>query len=114
MTTDAAWIKDPKNAVPGLPSSDAVIDLYKGRTKDYIDYFAWANKCPFPETVKQWGDFKRENIERLDAQVSSGYSLLAAQPGPFRKQQKKTDIAPPDGTDNKKAKAGIASYFTTY
>ena len=94
LITDKDWIKNNDNAVPGLPSSLDVIELYKSRTKVYIDYFAWANKCPFPSTLRQWIEFRVEDIERLDLQVSSGYSLLAAQPGPIRKEEKKTDIAP--------------------
>lgn len=112
LITDKGWIKDPDKAVPGLPSSEAVIGLYKDRTKAWIDYFAWANKCPFILTINQWVNFKVEIIEKLDAQVSSGYSLLAANPswGPIRKPQKKTDIAPGQG----KGQLGIENLITLH
>jgi hypothetical protein len=110
LMTDYDWIKKKEEATPGLPSSDDVIDLYKDRTKAYIDYFAWPRLCPFIDTVNQWIDFKRENIERLDGQVSSGYSLLAAQPHIVRKAQKKPDIAPGGGP----RQLGIGDIITLY
>lgn len=110
LITDKAWIKNPDNAVPGIHSSEEVIGMYKNRTKAFIDYHAYAARCPFPETWRQWGAFKVEDIEKLDAQVSSGLSLLAEQPGPLRKDRKKTDIAP--GKDQ--PGRGIASYVTLY
>ena len=53
-----------------------------------------------------------EDIEKLDAQVSSGYSLLAANPvlGPIRKERKKSDIA----VDSKAPKRGIENLITLH
>ncbi len=121
LITDEKWIKkvsstkidkSRENAVTGLPSSEAVIGLYKDRTKAFIDYFCWPNKCPFIATLKQWTEFKVEIIEKLDAQVSSGYALLAANPGygPIRKEQKKADIA----AEKKPPTSGVSSLMTLY
>lgn len=121
LITDEKWIKklangkedkSKENAVPGLSSSEAVIGLYKDRTKAFIDYFLWPNKCPFLLTIGQWIEFKVEIIEKLDAQVSSGYALLAANPGfgPIRKEQKKADIAP----DPRKPKMGVRGLTRLY
>ena len=106
------YIDHPDKAVPGLPSSEAVIGLYKDRTKAYIDYFCWPNKMPFLLTLGQWTQFKIEIIEKLDAQVSSGYALLAANPGfgLIRKEQKKPDIA----ANPEKPKLGIEGFTRLY
>ena len=112
LVTDSAWIKNPDNAVPGIHSSEDVISMYKARTKAFIEYHCYAQRCPFPQTLGQWASFKGDNIGKLDAQVSSGLALLAEQPGPIRKTQKKTDIA----QENKKGapESGVSSLMRLY
>lgn len=110
LITDKEWIKNKDNAVPGVHSSPDIIELYKHRIKIFTDHHCWARRIPFPRTLTQWIEFKLEDIEKFDGVVGSGLALLAAQPGPIRKEQKKTDIAPEAG----KRQLGIENLITLH
>ena len=105
LITDREWIKNKDNATAGIHSDPAIIELYKSRIKVFTDYHVYPGRCPFPQLLRQWVEFKIEDIEKFDAVVASGFTLMAAQPGPLRPDEKKSDIARPDdgkpkGIDN--------------
>ena len=85
---DRAWAKDKSKSVPGLASSEQVINKYVSRQTAWITRFCYANKCPFPEMIEQWMMMDPGDMERYDLGVATGYALLAAQPEELRKPQK--------------------------
>lgn len=84
LIRDKAWAKDKSKSVPGLASSQYVIKMYVDRLRSWIKRFCYPNKCPFPRTMEQWMQMDPGDMEKFDAGVSSGYALLAAQPGELR------------------------------
>lgn len=110
LITDRDWIKNKDNATPGIHSDQNIIELYKSRIKVFTDLHVFPKRCPFPRLLTQWVEFKIEDIERFDAVVASGYSLMAAQPGPLRPDEKKSDIAAPTAT----AGGGIETLITLH